>query len=282
MALETGELDIAMFSSLENLEAIKGGPQVRSGRLIFKNETPLRISYLVMNNCRKPFDDIRVRQAIHHALNKDSLIAAAYSGMAKKAANFLNPGYFGHKSDVKVYDSNPERAKKLLAEAGFPTGFETSLLYYSTEPWKTHAPIIQDQLRQVGVRMKLSMVDRATVEQMRQKGNFDLLSANLSRPPDPDIVFSTYFQSGNIPYPNLACYKNKEVDDLIMLGNRERNIDRRKKIYYRIQDIIAEETPVVPLDYGSDFVAHKPYVKGFVYSPLADYVLHDVYIEGKK
>jgi ABC-type transport system substrate-binding protein len=52
MALETGELDIAMFSSLENLEAIKGGPQVRSGRLIFKNETPLRISYLVMNNCR--------------------------------------------------------------------------------------------------------------------------------------------------------------------------------------------------------------------------------------
>jgi peptide/nickel transport system substrate-binding protein len=117
---------------------------------------------------------------------------------------------------------------------------------------------------------------------MRQKGNFDLLSANLSRPPDPDIVFSTYFQSGNIPYPNLACYKSKEIDDLIVLGNRERNSDRRKKIYYRIQDIIAEETPVVPIDYGSDFVVHKPYVKGFVYSPLADYVLHDVYIEGKK
>jgi len=282
MALETGDVDIAMFSSLENLEAIKGGAQVRSGKLIFKNETPLRISYLVMNNCHKPFDDIRVRQAIHHAINKDSLIAAAYSGMAKKAANFLNPGYFGYKSDVKFYDHNPERAKKLLAEAGFPGGFETSLLYYSTEPWKTHAPIIQDQLRHVGIRMKLNMLDRATVEQMRQKGNFDLLSANLSRPPDPDIVFSTYFHSGNIPYPNLACYKNKEVDDLIMVGNRERNTDRRKKIYYRIQDILAEETPVVPIDYGSDFVAYKPYLKGFVYSPLADYVLHDAYIEGNK
>jgi ABC-type transport system substrate-binding protein len=282
MALETGDVDIAMFSRLENLEAIKGGAQVRSGKLIFKNETPLRISYLVMNNCHKPFDDIRVRQAIHHAINKDSLIAAAYSGMAKKAANFLNPGYFGYKSDVKFYDHNPERAKKLLAEAGFPGGFETSLLYYSTEPWKTHAPIIQDQLRHVGIRMKLNMLDRATVEQMRQKGNFDLLSANLSRPPDPDIVFSTYFHSGNIPYPNLACYKNKEVDDLIMVGNRERNTDRRKKIYYRIQDILAEETPVVPIDYGSDFVAYKPYLKGFVYSPLADYVLHDAYIEGNK
>jgi peptide/nickel transport system substrate-binding protein len=181
-----------------------------------------------------------------------------------------------------VYDYNPGKAKKLLAEAGFPNGFETNLLYYSTEPWKSHAPVIQDQLRQIGVRIKLNMVDRATVEQLRQKGNFDLLSANLSRPPDPDIVFSTYFHSANIPYPNLTCYKNKEVDDLIMLGNRERNTDRRKKIYHRIQDIIAEETPAVPIDYGSDFVVHKPRVKGFVYSPLADYVLHDVSIEGKK
>jgi peptide/nickel transport system substrate-binding protein len=282
MALETGDLDIAAFSSLENLEAIKGGAQVQSGRLIFKNETPLRISYLVMNNCRKPFDDIRIRQAVHHGINKDSLIAAAYSGLAKKAANFLNPGYFAYKSDVKVYDYNPGKAKKLLAEAGFPNGFETNLLYYATEPWKSHAPVIQDQLRQIGVRIKLNMVDRATVEQLRQKGNFDLLSANLSRPPDPDIVFSTYFHSANIPYPNLTCYKNKEVDDLIMLGNRERNTDRRKKIYHRIQDIIAEETPAVPIDYGSDFVVHKPRVKGFVYSPLADYVLHDVSIEGKK
>ena len=282
MALETGDLDIAVFSSVENLESLRKSSGVSSGKVVLQEETSLRISYLTINNCRKPFDDVRVRQAIHHAINKDALIAAAYGGLARKAANFLNPGYFAYKPDVKVYEYNPERAKKLLAEAGFPNGFETSLLYYSGEPWKVYGPIIQDQLRQVGIRMKLTMLDRATVEQLRRKGNFDFLYGNISRPPDPDIMFSTYFHSSNAPYPNMSCYKNKEVDGLIVQGNGERDTEKRRSIYHRIQDIIAEETPLVPINYGLDIVARKSYVKGYTFNPLADYVLYDTYIEGKK
>jgi peptide/nickel transport system substrate-binding protein len=282
MALETGEIDIAVFSSVENLAALKSSPEVKSGKLIVSAEPALRITYLNMNNCRKPFDDIRVRQAIHHAINKDALIAAAYGGLARKAANFLNPGYFAYKPNVKVYEHSPQKAKKLLADAGLSNGFETSLLYYSGEPWKVYGPIIQDQLRQVGIRMKLNMLDRATVEQLRRKGDFDFLYGNVSRPPDPDIIFGTYFLSSNAPYPNMTCYKNKELDTLIQQGNRESDTEKRRKVYHRIQDVVTEDTPVVPINYGLDVVARKSHVKGYSRNQLADYILYDVYVEGRK
>jgi peptide/nickel transport system substrate-binding protein len=103
----------------------------------------------------------------------------------------------------------------------------------------------------------------------------------MSRPPDPDIVFSTYFQSANSPYPNYSCYKNKEVDNLIAQGNRERDAEKRKKIYYQIQDIISQDTPVIPINYGIDFVARRSQVRGYTYNPLANYILYNVSVDAK-
>ena len=282
LALEKGDLDIAEFQSLEPLESLKKSREVREKRINLSVEPELNVTFLSINNCRKPFDDIRVRQAIHQAINKDELIEAAYSGAAPKAANFLNPKFFAHKPNVKTYEYNAASAKKLLTEAGHPNGLEISLLYHPQEPWKHYAPIIQEQLRQVGIRLKLNMLDRATVEQLRQKGDYELMYGSVSRPPDPDIMFSTYLLSTNAPYPNYLCYKNKEVDGLIAQGNREPNSDKRKNIYYRIQDIVAEETPVVPISYRTVLAAWRSHVRGYTFNPLASYNLYGVSVEGKK
>jgi len=282
LALEKGDVDMAEFQSLELLESFKKSREVREKRIILSVEPELNVTFLSINNCRKPFDDIRVRQAIHLAINKDELIDAAYSGAAPKAANFLNPKFFAHKPNVKTYEYNAASAKKLLTEAGHPNGFEISLLYHPQEPWKHYAPIIQEQLRQVGIRLKLNMLDRATVEQLRQKGDYELMYGSVSRPPDPDIMFSTYLLSANAPYPNYVCYKNKEVDALIAQGNREPNSDKRKNIYYRIQDIVAEETPLVPISYRTVLVAWRSHVKGYTFNPLASYNLYGVSVDGKK
>jgi len=282
LALEKGELDLVVFQSLDPLDSLKKSREVRDKKIILDVEPELNVTFLSINNCRKPFDDIRVRQALHMAINKDDLIAAAYGGAAPKAANFLNPRFFGHKSSVKTYDYNSSRAKKLLAEAGYPNGFETSLLYHPQEPWKHYAPVVQEQLRQIGIRVKLNMLDRATVEQLRQKNDFELMYGSVSRPPDPDIMFSTYLLSSNSPYPNYFCYKNKEVDNLIALGNREPNTEKRKNLYYKIQDIVAEETPVVPISYRTVLTAWRSHVKGYTFNSLASYVLYGVSVDGKK
>ena len=105
---------------------------------------------------------------------------------------------------------------------------------------------------------------------------------SVSRPPDPDIMFSTYLLSSNAPYPNYLCYKNKEVDGLVAQGNRESNAEARKKIYYRIQDIVAEETPMVPISYRTVLSAWRSYVKGYTFNTLANYILYGVSVEGKR
>ncbi len=282
LALEKGDLDLAVFQSLDPLDSLKKSREVREKRIALDVHTELNVTFLAVNNCRKPFDDIRVRQAIHLAINKDDLIAAAYGGAAPKAANFLNPKFFAHKPNVKTYEYNSERAKKLLAEAGYANGLDTSLLYHPQEPWKHYAPIIQEQLRQVGIRLKLNMLDRATVEQLRQKGDYELMYGSVSRPPEPDIMFSTYLHSSNAPYPNYLCYKNKEVDGLVEQGNREPNAEKRKNIYYRIQDIVADETPMVPISYRTVLAAWRSHVKNYTFNSLASYFLYGVNVEGKK
>ncbi len=282
LALEKGDLDLVVFQSLDPLDSLKKSREVREKKISLDVEPELNVTFLSINNCRKPFDDVRVRQAIHLAINKDDLIAAAYGGAAPKAANFLNPRFFAHKPSVKTYEYNVDRAKKLLAEAGYANGFDTSLLYHPQEPWKHYAPMVQEQLRQVGIRVKLNMLDRATVESLRQKGDYELMYGSVSRPPDPDIMFSTYLLSANAPYPNYFCYKNKEVDGLIAQGNREPNSEKRKNIYYRIQDIVAEETPLVPISYRTVLAAWRSHVKNYTFNSLASYNLYGVTVEGKK
>jgi peptide/nickel transport system substrate-binding protein len=281
LALERGDIDLAVFSSAEDLAGLKALGAVKTGKVILQEQLSLRITYLNINNCKKPFDDIRMRQAVHHAINKEELIAAGFGGQARQANNFLNPGYFAYKPDVAVYEYNPNKAKKLMAVAGFPKGLDATLLYYPGDPWKIYAPIIQEQLRAVGIRLSLSMFDRASMEPMWAKGHLDFLYGNMSRPPDPDIVFSTYLQSTNSPYPNYSCYKNKEVDNLIAQGNQEGDAEKRRQIYHRLQDIIARDTPVIPINYGMDFVARRSQVKGYTYNPLANYLLYNVSVDSK-
>jgi ABC-type transport system substrate-binding protein len=95
---------------------------------------------------------------------KDALVAAGFGGLSQQASNVLNPGYFTQKPNVTVYEYNPDKAKKLIAEAAFPKGLDAAMLYYSGDPWKIYAPIIQEQLCEVGIQMNLNMLDRASME----------------------------------------------------------------------------------------------------------------------
>lgn len=277
MALQKGEVDIAYFRSMEQLDRLK-----KDTSITIEGGLSLAINYLIINNCRKPFDDVRVRRAIHHAIDKNALVNAVYAGFSKPTSTILIPSFPGHNPNVRIYEYNPEKARKFLAEAGYSGGLKTSLLYYPATPWKDYAPIIQDQLHKIGIELQLKAFDTATVESIRRKGDYDLLYGTFSRPPDPDIVFSSYFHSESVPFPNMSCFKNKEVDRLTMQGNRERDEEKRWKIYRTIQEIIAEDTPVIPIDNRWEMVALKRYIKGYTYTPLIYYDLDNVNIEGKK
>ena len=125
--LESGGVDVAYEISANDIERIKENKDLKLTRLI-DNST----QYLGFNNKKEPFNDIRVRQAIHYALDIPSIVKTAWKGVGKVAEGPMSPNINYFNSDVKQYEYNVEKAKELLAEAGYPNGFKTKLWTKST------------------------------------------------------------------------------------------------------------------------------------------------------
>src|SRR5690606_32415217 len=105
-----------------DIEALKANPD-----LVVMEQEGLNVGYLAFNTEKKPFDDKRVRQALNLAINKDAIIEAVYQGAGTKAKNPIPPTMWSYNDEVEDYPYDVERAKQLLAEAGYADGFETDL-----------------------------------------------------------------------------------------------------------------------------------------------------------
>jgi len=208
-------------------------------------------------NLRHPlFKDVRVRRAMTAAINKDELIQGVLFGMGQKANGPMIPGRWAHNPNVKDIPFNPSYAKQLLAEAGWKPG-EDGFLQKDGKPLRftiltnqgnqqrlMTAQIIQQRLKQVGVDVRIRIVEWAAfLKEFIDKGNFEvvLLAWLTSQDPDMyDIWHSSKTKPGEL---NFIGYNNPEVDHLLEEGRSTFDIEKRKKAYYRIQDILAEEQP---------------------------------------
>jgi peptide/nickel transport system substrate-binding protein len=215
--------------------------------------------YLYMGyNLRHPlFGDKRIRQAMTAAINKDELIQGVLFGMGQKSYGPIVPGRWAYNPNVKDIAYNPKHAVKLLAEAGWREKNSDGILVKDGKPFKftiltnqgnqqrlMSAQIIQQRLRQVGVDVKIRIVEWATfLKEFIDKGNFEvvMLAWNISQDPDMyDIWHSSKNKPGEL---NFIGYKNTEVDRLLIEGRNTFDIEKRKQAYFRIQEILADEQP---------------------------------------
>ena len=212
--------------------------------------------YLGYNLRHSLFKDIRVRRAMTAAINKDELIHGVLFGMGQKSDGPMIPGRWAHNPNVKDIPFNPTYARQLLAEAGWKTGDDgflqkdgktlrfTILTNQGNQQRLMTAQIIQQRLKQVGVDVRIRIVEWAAfLKEFIDKGNFEvvLLAWMTSQDPDMyDIWHSSKTKPGEL---NFIGYNNPEVDRLLEEGRSTFDIEKRKKAYYRIQDILAEEQP---------------------------------------
>ncbi len=216
-------------------------------------------SYVYLGyNLRHPlFKDKRVRQAITSAINKDEIIQGALLGMGQVAHGPYKPGTWAYKPDIKDFDYNPERARKLLADAGWREMNSDGILTKNGKPFRftvltnqgndlrlKTAQIIQQRLKAVGIDMKIRVLEWASfISNFIDTGNFEAVILGWTISPDPDL-FDVWDSSKTGPKElNFIGFKNSEVDRLIEKGRRTFDEEERKKCYYRIQDILAEEQP---------------------------------------
>ncbi len=219
----------------------------------------LSFSYTYLGyNLKNPlFADKRVRQAISYMINREELIQGVLLGLGKPATGPYKPGTWAYNGKVKDYPYNPQRAKALLAEAGWQDRSGKGSLEKDGKPFTFEiitnqgnevrakcAEIIQRRLADIGIVVKIRVIEWAAfVNDFINKRKFDATILGWTIPMDPDI-YDVWHSSKTGPEElNFVSYRNKEVDDLLEKGRSTFDQQVRKQCYDRIQEILAEDQP---------------------------------------
>jgi peptide/nickel transport system substrate-binding protein len=250
-------------------------------------------TYLGLNHADPRFADKRVRQAFAHAINKRDLIDGVRLGLAREATGPYKPGTWVYNPNVRTYPYNPARARQLLAEAGWTSKNAEGLLVKDGQPFtfdllisqgsdegKKSAEIIQAQLREIGVGVELRVLEwAALLKEHIKKHRFAATAMAWSVGLDPD-QYAIWHSSQTGPDEfNFVSYKNAEVDALLDRGRRACGQAERKRIYDRLQEILAEEQPLVFLYFRDTLPAVASRVRGIVPGPIGiDYNMNEWYV----
>jgi peptide/nickel transport system substrate-binding protein len=236
----------------------------------------------------KPFADVRVRRAINHAINKQEIVEYLYKGTAVAAKNPIPPSMWGYNDAIQDYEYNPEKARQLLQEAGYPNGFETTLYAmpvsrpYMFDPPKI-AEAIQADLEAVGIKAKIYTVEWGTYLQETEAGKHPMcLLGWIGDNGDPDNFLYVLLDKDNAivgSAGNVAFYRNDELHDILIKAQRTYDQEERTRLYLKAQEIIHDDAPWVPLAHAKLQMVFKKNVKGFVLHPLDRKDFRKVWIE---
>ena len=213
--------------------------------------------YLGYNLLNPLFSSKEIRQAIAYAINKDEIIQGVLLGLGTAATGPFKPGTWVYNPNVKQYPYDPQKARELLAKAGWrdtdgdgildkdgkPFAFEL-ITNQGNEVRRKSAEIIQKRLAEVGISVKIRVIEWAAfVKEFINKRRFDATILGWTIPMDPDLYDVWHSSKTGPDELNFISYKNKEVDKLLERGRSTFDMRERKKAYDRIQEILADEQP---------------------------------------
>lgn len=249
--LQTGEADFAYTLPYEQAKALEA-----NDKLNVTVAPSIILRYVSFNMLQKPFDDIRVRQAINYAINKEALAKVAFNGFAAPAQGFVPEGVaFAYKMDSWPYD--PAKARELLKEAGFPNGFESTLWsgYNTTTAQKT-IQFLQQQLAQVGIKVQIQALEpgqrtelvNAWPDPKTAKVRMYYIGWSSSTG-ETDWALRPLLSTEAWPpgLNNTAYYSNKTVDELLAKALRTVKDDEKADLYKQAQEQIGKDMPWAPL-----------------------------------
>lgn len=240
------------------------------------------LSYMMMQGEDPVLRDVRVRQAIAHAIDRERIIAVKFGGRAVPATGLLPPTHWAYEPAVVRYGYDPGLSKTLLDEAGYrdpdgPGGAPRLRLTYKTSADQFRlalARIIASQLGEVGIEVEVRAFEFGTFFADIKQGNYQLATMQTAAITEPDFYYA-YFHSSRIPTPekqdlnNRWRYRNPRVDALTEAGRNTADRARRLAAYSEVQQILAREVPVIPLWHEDNVAIRNVDVEGYVILPNA-------------
>lgn len=216
---------------------------------------PSNTFVLYFNLTKKPLDNIKVRRALSHAINRNELIAYLGKDVAKPEISPLPAGYVGHTDDVARYDYDPKKAAQLLAEAGFSKGFELSMNISNSNIYLPPMQVIQEQWKKIGVDLKLNVVDHPTYHKLiRQDANPVVIYGAYRYPLTGNIYLTQFYHSDSIVGKSSAVINFSHygdalpgVDKYIDDARYELDVAKQKALWGKAQKQIMEDVVAYPL-----------------------------------
>jgi peptide/nickel transport system substrate-binding protein len=267
MMLRKGEVDMATGLGADDYESLKADPNIK-----VTGYPGFMIGFIQINASRKPFDNVKVRQALNCAINYDELIKYIERGNALRIHTMLPDGMWGKNDDVMKYNYDPQRAKELLKEAGYPNGFETTLLYSQERygPYEQASVYIQAYLNNIGIKTKLTKVAWPIQLETMRASNFDLALQTWSPfYPDP-AEFLPYFYNANVFKGrgwNFSFWDNPTTTELCEKAEKVIDGKERETIYRQVQKIGIENAVYVPLYQLKNMLATRSNITGHIWHP---------------
>lgn len=265
LQLEKGDLDLIEDVPVDQLKALAAAPGVK-----VVDEPSFFVTYLYLNNTRKPLDQVKVRQAISYAVDYKGIIDGILLGQGVQMRGDVPVGLWGHDDNSMQYSYDPAKAKALLAEAGVGS-LKLGYLYAKTDPnWENIGLVLQQNLAPLGIKIEMQENAYPTMRDKLNKGDFDIAVGNWTPDyADPSMFMNFWFDSKLHGLPgNRAFYTNHKVDELIRAAEIAPTEQARLKLYDEAQKITVEEAPYVLLFQRNYQFAMRDNVKGFVYNPM--------------
>ncbi|MDA1133697.1 MAG: peptide-binding protein [Proteobacteria bacterium] len=231
-------------------------------------------TYLGFNLKQAPFNDPKVRQAMNYAINKEEIIKGVLLGLGEAIASPYKPGTRWDNESLSPYPYDPSKALALLKEAGYEKNtagilvkdgkpFEFEILTNQNKQREMTAVLVQRRLKEIGIDVKIRVLEWASfINRFIKTGDFKAVVLGWSLSLDPD-QFNIWHSSQQGPGQfNFVGYENPRVDELLELGRRELDNDKREEIYHEFSKLLLEDSPIVYLYAGYGLSAINKRVQG--------------------
>ncbi len=274
--VKAGECHLMPYPNPADLPAMKADPNVN-----VMEQEGLNVGYLGFNVEKKPFDDVRVRQALNKAINKKAIIDAVYQGAGVPAKNPMPPTLWGYNDAVQDYPYDPEAAKKLLADAGV-SGLKTQIWAMPVQrPYNPNArrmaELIQADWKAVGVDSEIVSFEWGEYLKRTQAGEAPSFmlgwTADIA---DPDNFLGVLLGCAAVGNTNRARWCDKDFDGLITQARRITDKGERTKLYADAQKVFKEQAPWVTIAHSVVFKPVRKEVVDFRIDPFGGHIFYGV------
>ncbi|WP_404454771.1 glutathione ABC transporter substrate-binding protein [Virgibacillus necropolis] len=269
--IETGEAHITDTVPISEIERIKN-----SDTLNLYQTDGLAVSYIAFNVQNAPVDNVKLRKAISHAVERDAIIKGIFNDVGTLANSAMSPKVFGYSENIKPYEYNINKAKQLMEEAGFKDGVNLTLVTNDRQERVRMAEVIKSQLKGIGVNVEIQVLEYGAYIDAIDKGDYQMMISGWGNATgDGDYNQYNLFHSDSHGLAgNLFYYSNNKVDKLLETARSETSSEKREELYEKAMKIEMEDAVYIPIRNYQHLAVYNNNVEDFKISPVS-YIMID-------